>query len=186
MPIGFLPAYLPAYIDWRHTAGKSGRHGQPFDIESVPKDIISRLDKEERRLKKRNAVERDNYIGKVSDFRSLVMKEFEEKGVSNPKVGLYGDKEDPKTDMIYIQYTVNEKTQGKIDKVLEFVRKAFVKFSLEENFRPDYVGTKPDFELEIGERVYLIFIRNSHPYSNFKQKEIDYFQEPEEDDMGGF
>jgi hypothetical protein len=175
-------------MDGRHSAGKHGVGGKRFDIESLPKDIIRRLDKEQQRVKKKAAVARDNYFKDIKNFREKVLQEFEQKNVGNPKIGMYGSPEDASTDVLYIQYTLTEETDGKIAKMIKFLKKAFAKFNLENHFLSEPVGANEEADevLDVGDVVYIMFLRDNHPYSKFKQQSIDYLEEPEEDDMGGF
>lgn len=186
----YAPAYVPAYVDWRHSGGYNGYgYGSGYDIEALPNALKKKLDKKMQKQAVRAHAKRMNYAKSFRDFRKEVLEDFEEEDLKRPAVELLGEELDPKKDLIYVTYVIDEDTVDKMETILDFVIDAFHKHGLGEHFRVKPEGALPKAEEEDhlfneGDVVSWIWPRRNHEYPEFDQDMVDFF-EPEEEEEGG-
>lgn len=183
----YLPAYVPAYADWRHTAGYGGSQGSE-DLEDGPNTLQKKLDKTMRKQAVRSHSERMKYSKKFKKFRQKVKEEMEGEGLTRPAVELVGEELDPAKDLIYVTYVIDGESKGEMKAIQSFIVKAFHKYGLGEHFRAEPEGAVPDEEEEdvhdAGEVVVWVWPKRDHDYPEFERSMVDYW-DPEDDDDGG-
>jgi len=198
MPLGhgvtsgnaYISAYVPAYVDWRHSYGNGYGGYDWYDLDSVPKDILKKLDKDKEKQAVRAHAERMQYISKFKNFKDNLCSQFQEQDLTQPAVELMGREVEPKKDLIYVSYVIDEQSSGKMDTIQEFVVEAFTSHKLHKHFRPTPSGSLPDQEeedhvLNPGDPVIWIFPRPEHDTDMLRQQPVDFMSTDDEDDGGG-
>jgi len=184
----YLPAYVPAYADWRHTAGYNGDVSDE-DLEDRPNALQKKLNKTMRKQAVRAHSKRMKYANKFKKFRKKVSEEMESEDLTRPAVELVGEELDPSKDLIYVTYVIDEGSKGEMEAVQDFIVKAFHKYGLGEYFRPEPEGAIPDEEDEenhdAGDVVVWVWPKRDHSYPEFERTPIDDWDPEEEEDGGG-
>lgn len=186
----YLPGYVPAYVDWRHTAGYDGAEPK-YDLEDLPNALSKKLDKTMRKQAVRAHAERMEYASKFKKFREHVMEDMGEEDVRRPGVELVGKENDPDKDLVYVTYVIDEDTAGEMDKIQDFIIDAFHKYGLGEYFRAEPEGSVPaegdeENPHDKGDVVVWVWPRRDHDYPEFERSMIDYWDPADDDDGGGF
>lgn len=188
----YLPAYVPAYVDWRHTGGYGGSEPQ-YDLEDMPNALQKKLDKTMRKQAVRAHAERMKYASKFKNFREKVVSDMKEQDLRRPGVELVGEELDPSKDLIYVTYVIDEDSIDKMEQIQQFVIDAFHKFGLGDYFRAEPEGAVPEPDEEEdnphdkGDVVVWVWPRRDHDYPEFERTPIDYFEPSDEDEgAGGF
>lgn len=186
----FLSAYVPAYVDWRHSYGRGYGGRDWYDLDSIPKDILDKLDKDKERQAIRAHVKRMKYVPNFKKFQDNVCSQFQKEDLTQPAVELMGKEVEPKKDILYVSYVIDEGSEGQMDKVQDFVVEALTTHGLHDHFRPTPTGSLPDQEeeehvLEPGDPVVWIFPRLEHDTDMFRQQPVDFMSTDDEDDGGG-
>lgn len=199
MPLGissgnaYLPSYVPAYVDWRHTGGYGGSEPE-YDLEDMPNALQKKLDKTMRKQAVRAHAERMEYASKFKKFRKKVCSEMQEQDLRRPGVELVGEEMNPDRDLVYVTYVIDGDTKGKMKKIQSFIIDAFHKFGLGEHFRDEPEGAIPhdgdedsdedENPHDKGDVVVWVWPRRDHEYPQFERTPIDYF-DPEDEEGGG-
>jgi len=185
----YLPAYVPSYVDWRHTAGYGG--GKPkYDLEDLPNALSKKLDKTMKKQSVRAHAERMKYANKFKKFRKNVCSEMQDEDLRRPGVELVGKEMNPDKDLVYVTYVIDESSVDQMEQIQDFVLDAFHKFGLGEYFRQEPEGSVPEKEEEEGvhekgDVAVWIWPRKDHDYPKFDRTPIDYFNPDDDDDGGG-
>lgn len=185
----YLPAYVPAYADWRHTAGYNGSDSQ-YDLEDGPNVLQKKLDKTMKKQAVRAHSKRMKYANKFKNFREKVMEEMKGENLTRPAVELVGEELDPAKDLIYVTYVIDGESKGEMEAIQDFIIKAFHKYGLGEHFRAEPEGAIPDEEEgdesvhDAGDVVVWVWPKRNHDYPEFEYTPIDDW-DPEDDDDGG-
>lgn len=187
----YLPGYVPAYVDWRHTAGYGGAKPK-YDLEDLPNALSKKLNKTMRKQAVRAHAERMEYASKFKKFREHVMEDMGEEDVRRPGVELVGKEDDPDKDLVYVTYVIDEDTVGQMDEIQDFIIDAFHKYGLGEYFRAEPEGSIPPDEMDgLDPQTYTVDVvawvwpRRDHDYPEFERSMIDYFNPDDEEDAGG-
>jgi hypothetical protein len=185
----YLPGYVPAYVDWRHTAGYGGAKPK-YDLEDLPNALSKKLDKTMRKQAVRAHAERMEYASKFKKFREHVMEDMGEEDVRRPGVELVGKENDPDKDLVYVTYVIDEDTAGQMDEIQDFIIDAFHKYGLGEHFRAEPEGAVPaegdeENPHDKGDVVVWVWPRRDHDYPEFERSMIDYWDPADDDDGGG-
>lgn len=195
MPLGltsgnaYLPAYVPSYVDWRHSGGYSGKKSS-YDLEDLPNALSKKLDKTMQKQAVRSHSERMEYANKFKKFRKKVLEQMEEEEMRRPAVELVGKELDPDKDLIYVAYVIDENTEGKMKEIESFITDSFHKFGLGEYFRAEPEGAIPKDDPEeqpqdSGDVVVWVWPKRDHDYPEFERKQIDYWNPDDDEDDGG-
>lgn len=188
----YLPAYVPAYVDWRHTGGYGGPDPQ-YDLEDYPNVLQKKLDKTMQKQAVRAHAERMKYASKFKKFREKVCSDMQSEDLRRPGVELVGEEMNPDKDLIYVTYIIDGESKGKMKGIQDFVIDAFHKFGLGEYFRAEPEGSipeDPDDENdeqphEKGDVVVWVWPRRDHDYPEFDRTPVDYWDPEDDDDAGG-
>jgi len=186
----FLSAYVPAYVDWRHSYGRGYGGYDWYDLDSVPKDIVKKLDKDAEKQAVRAHAKRMEYVSKFKKFKDNVCSQFDQQDLTQPAVELMGQEVEPKKDIICVSYVIDEESTGKMDTIQNFVVEALTSYKLHNYFRPSPSGSLPDEEeedhvLEPGDPVVWLFPRLNHDNDKLKQRPVDFLSTDDEEDGGG-
>lgn len=183
------PAYVPSYVDWRHTAGYGG--GQPkYDLEDMPDALSKKLDKKMKKQAVRAHSERMNYVKNFKAFRKKVISEMKEESLERPGVELLGEELNPDKDLIYVTYVIDEDSVDQMEKIQNFIIEAFHAAGLGEYFRAEPEGAVPEKEEEAGiheqgDIVVWVWPRRNHDYPQFNRTPVDYFNPSDDEEAGG-
>lgn len=195
MPFGltsgnaYLPAYVPSYVDWRHTAGHGGTESD-YDLEDLPNALMKKIDKKMQKQAVRAHSERMKYASKFKKFRKKVVGDMEDEDLRRPAVELVGEEMNPDKDLIYVTYVIDDDSEGKMAGIQDFVIKAFHKYGLGEYFRAEPEGSIPEEDedeeqaQDSGDVVVWVWPRRDHEYPQFNRTPVDYWN-PSDDDEGG-
>jgi hypothetical protein len=184
----YLPAYVPAYVDWRHTAGYGGR--SEYDLEDLPNALSKKLDKTMNKQAVRAHAERMKYASKYKKFREKVVSEMEKEDLRRPAVELIGKELNPDKDLIYVTYVIDENSEDGMKKIQDFAMDAFHEYGLGEYFRAEPEGSIPEEDdeegiHEAGDIAVFIWPRRDHDYPQFERSILDFWEPEEEEDGGG-
>lgn len=185
----YISAYVPAYVDWRHTYGRGYGGYDWYDLDSVPKDIVKKLDRDKEKQAVRAHAERMKYVSKFKKFKDNLCSQFQDQNLTQPAVELVGSEIEPKKDLIIVSYIIDDDSSGKMDVVQDFVVKALTSYDLHQFFRPTPSGSLPDQEeedhvLEPGDPVVWLFPRLNHENEKLDKKPIDFMSQDDEDGGG--
>lgn len=186
----YLPAYVPAYVDWRHTGGYGGAEPQ-YDLEDYPNALQKKVNKTMRKQAVRAHAERMKYASKFKKFREKVCSEMQEEDLRRPGVELVGEELDPDKDLVYVTYVIDEDSEGKMEGIQQFIIDAFHKFGLGEYFRAEPEGAIPETDedeeqpQDKGDVVVWVWPRRDHDYPEFDKTPVDYFDPDDDEDGGG-
>ncbi len=185
----FVPAYVPSYVDWRHSAGYGGSNPQ-YDLEDGPNVLQKKLDKTMKKQAVRAHSERMKYAANFKKFREKVMEEMEGEDLTRPAVELVGEELDPDKDLIYVTYVIDEDSEEEMAKVQDFIVKAFHKYGLGQYFRAEPEGAIPEEDPEEqpqdkGDIVVWVWPKRDHDYPEFDRMPVDYWDPADDDDGGG-
>lgn len=187
----YLPAYVPSYVDWRHTAGHGGRKSN-YDIEDLPNALSKKLDKTMRKQAVRAHSERMKYANKFKKFRKNVLEQMESEDLRRPGVELVGEELDPDKDLIYVTYVIDEDSVGGMEQIQQFIIDAFHKYGLGEYFRAEPEGAVPETDedeeqpQDKGDVVVWVWPKRNHDYPEFEKTPVDYWNPEDEEEAGGF
>lgn len=185
----YLPAYVPAYADWRHTDSYNGSISDK-DLGDKPKALQKKLNKTMKKQAVRAHEERMKYADKFKKFREKVSSQMESEDLTRPAVELVGEELDPDKDLIYVTYVIDEGSKGEMQAVQDFIIKAFHVYGLGEHFREKPEGAVPDEEEgddsvhDAGDVVVWVWPKRDHDYPEFEYTPIDDW-DPEEEEEGG-
>lgn len=185
----YTPAFVPAYVDWRHTAGYSGKESE-HDLEDYPNALQKKLDKTMRKAAVRAHSERMKYAKDFKKFRKKVISDMKDEDLQRPAVELVGEEMDPDKDLIYVTYVINDESKGMMEEIQDFIIKAFHKYGLGEHFRAEPEGAVPEEEDEeqpqdSGDVVVWVWPRRDHDYPEFEKTPVDYWNPDDEEEDGG-
>lgn len=187
----YLPAYVPSYVDWRHTAGHGGPESN-YDIEDLPNALSKKLDKTMRKQAVRAHSERMKYANKFKKFRKNVLEQMESEDLRRPGVELVGEELDPDKDLIYVTYVIDEDSVGGMEQIQQFIIDAFHKYGLGEYFRAEPEGAVPETDedeeqpQDKGDVVVWVWPKRNHDYPEFEKTPVDYWNPEDEEEAGGF
>jgi hypothetical protein len=148
---------------------------------------IQRQVKDDRQKKKAETeIDRAEYIDEIQSFRDEFHKEAIEKGVKDVMVRYFGAKYTSLKDIVYIRYTITDKTFEKTENVLTYIRKLMNKTGLSNYFDPNALKVTNE-NGEKGEHVHIMILRQDHKWEQLESDPIDVIgmeDEEEGDDMG--
>lgn len=157
-----------------------------FDI--IATSIKQDLDGVDADAREKASLERERYTRNAEAFRAAAESEADDKNVKDFEVRLYGDQNTAKRDILYVSYTVTDRTSGKYERVEEYLRKLLAATRLSDYFSADARSNVHREEIkEEGEKVEIMFLRHNHTHIDLKKDPVDPIARdaPDEDNGGG-
>lgn len=171
------PAFVPAFVDWRHSAGRRDNETFDYDVEKVKSVNISKIQKQKRSQAVKAHTVRMKYANQFVKFRNHVLSEFEESDVPRPAVELLGSELEPDSDLVYVDFAVNDATRGKFSEILDFVVSALQDSGLDKHFHTKPIGSKEvgGEASELRREIIWVFAKPENPHPELETKDVDFW-----------